>query len=290
MKTLEASLPGLARRQRGAEEFRRMLRSWMARSGWSLAVMAELFEQAVWDLDCPGIPAYDAGPFKAGDLVVDDGYVWKAKSDGIGTSVGPKALDDAGMKEEWEKTDAVRRVFPSGLHAFERGKVKTLSDVWLDAFGTLNQWLHEIQQGLREPPAAPRLRERVAHAKVIADADGPYAAAEFLDVYLGRLAPPEDLDVLSDSEASVMSVEMARQIRQGMAAAGLDLVDDWASFVAAYPTSRAERLAKIRDVALGLASWSGAQVRDEEAAVAIALARLKQQAGTVAKRRSAKRA
>ena len=128
------------------------------------------------------------------------------------------------------------------------------------------------------------------HAKVIADADGPYAAAEFLDVYLGRLAPPEDLDVLSDSEASVMSVEMARQIRQGMAAAGLDLVDDWASFVAAYPTSRAERLAKIRDVALGLASWSGAQVRDEEAAVAIALARLKQQAGTVAKRRSAKQA
>jgi hypothetical protein len=63
-----------------------------------------------------------------------------------------------------------------------------------------------------------------------------------------------------------------------MVKAGLDLVDDWSRLVAVYPTSDKQRLAKVRDVAQGRASWSAEQVEDEAAAAEIALAKLSRSA------------
>lgn len=270
MTTLLADNQRLERHEEGRSAFLAMLRAWRSRSGLSLSDLAELCEQAMRANLDPGVPDWSPRSYVAGELVVSHGLVWRAKAAIEASMVAPQRN---GRHGGFEQVTAVRRLYSSQLHSLERGKAQNLGSGVFDTLGTLNQWFADLRGG-RVLPLTGRLAEKVQQATVIEDSDGPYGPEEMLAVYLGLLQPPFSVTQLTPEQANQQSMQLARRIRQGMVAAGLDLVDDWARFVAMYPTSDKDRLAKVRDVAQGRATWSAEQVEDEAAAVEIALAKL----------------
>lgn len=276
--------PELQRDIRGREAFAALTRSWMARSGWSYAVMADLAEQAVITMEARGIEVMTAGePYEQGELRIASGHVWRAKRNGT-DSVIPKLGSEKDPASDWELVATVKRVFASQLNNLQRQLMRTATAIVFDTYGTLNQYVSDVQAGKVEGPSSLVLRNRVMEAVVIGDDQGIYGAEEFLSVFLGRLEPPMIAEVITDQEAANLSAQVAKTIREGIARCRLDLVDDFPQFVSCYPTSDPIRLAKIRDVAFGLSNWSADQVRDEEAAVKIALARLIERHGNAALR------
>lgn len=266
----KAAMGALQRDQAGREAFFSLLRSWMVRSNWSLALLADLCEEAMRAKLAAGVGDWDrAKRYREGALVVSGGSVWKALRDIEKGAVDPKKAEDG-----WEKVAVLRRVYPSQLHQLQLGQTKMVSPVAFEVLGELNLWLAELRRGRAKLPASRKLQERLRFATVVEDADGPFGPEELLSVYLGRLVPPLGVLALTEQQANDRSRAMARRIREGFRVAGLDLVDDWPTFVRCYPTSDQARLAKVRDVALSQAAWSPEQVEDEEVAVAIALKRL----------------
>lgn len=251
-----------------------MLRAWRARSCLSLQDMADLCEHAMRANLAPGVSSWLPRPYSQGELVVANGGVWRA------TETIPAPLDapQRGEVEQpgpFELVTTIRRLFASQLHSLERGKSQTVGSQVFDTLGTLNLWLADLRRGRAQVPDDSKLTERACQATVIEDSDGPFGPEEMFAVYVGRMQPPFSVTQLTTEQANEQSRQLARKIRQGMVEAGLDLVDDWARFVALYPTSDATRLAKVRDVAQGRTTWSAEQVEDEAAAVEIAVAKLK---------------
>jgi hypothetical protein len=264
--------PELQRFARGQETFAALTRSWMARSGWSYAAMADLAEAAVVALEANGIPGMGQGPYAKDDLAVANGHVWRAKRDGIGNNTTIPKLNQE--SEDWERVATVRRIFASQINNLQRQLLKQVSPVIFDSYGLLNKYIEAVQTGKLPAPKSEVLARHISSAVTITDEQGLYGAEEFFSVYLGNLSPEIVEPVVNDQEARSISAAVAKKIREGIQACKLDLIDDWSQFLSCYPTSNPERLARIREVALGLGAWSADQVRDEEAAVAIALVRL----------------
>jgi len=260
----------LERHERGREAFLAMLRSWRSRSGLSLSDMADLCELAMRADLASDVPDWSPRPYSSGELVVSHGAVWRAIGSVPGTAAAPKRN---GEHQGFEPVTTLKRMFTSQIHTLERGRAQNVGSVVFDSLGTLNHWLAELRRG-RAPYPAGRLGEKAKQAQVIEDSDGAFGPEEMLAVYLGLLQPPFSVVQMTADQAFAQTRMLARAIRQGMLDAGLDLVDDWGAFVALYPTSDKGRLAKVRDVAQGRASWSPEQVDDEAAAVAIALSKL----------------
>lgn len=266
----------LERHEEGRQAFLTMLRAWRSRSGLSFSDAADLCEQAMRNDLAPGVPDWLPRPYARGELVVANGVVWRAKTSIPDSTVAPqrKAPESHGG---FEPVATVKRLYSSQIHTLEQGKAQNVGSVFFDTLGTMNTWLADLRRGRVLPPADQKLAEKAAQATVVEDSDGPYGPEEMLAVYLGLLHPPISVTQLTPEQANEQSRQLARRIRQGMVEAGLDLVDDWSRFVALYPTSDKDRLAKVRDVAQGRAAWSAEQVEDEAAAVAIALAKLSRQ-------------
>ena len=260
------------REAEGRQAFATMLRAWMNRSEWSLQVLSDLCELAVRQSIASDIEDWQPGRFAKGDLVVANGWVWRAQ-ESLESSEPPQRGETA--SNGFERVAMLRRLHPSQLHTLERNTAKQLGTVVFDTLGLLNLYLADVRRGKAPRPANERLAEKVAYATVIEDADGPFGPEEMFSVAVGRLDPPFSVIKLTAEQASEESRKLARKIRQGMVEAGLDLVDDWSQFVALYPTSDSARLSKVRDVAQGRACWAAEQVEDEAAAVEIALAKLR---------------
>jgi len=271
MALVQSLPPELQRFARGQAAFAALTKSWMARSGWSFSVMADLAEAAVIALEANGIPVMtDASSYVEGDLRIANGHVWRAIRDGSGASM-PK-LSQASA--DWERVATVRRIFASQINNLQRQLLKQVSPVVFDSYGLLNKYIEEVQVGKLSMPKSANLARHLANAQTVKDDQGLYGAEEFISVYLGLLRPEIIEPVINDREALSISAAVAKRIRDGIQSCGLDLIDDWSQFIACYPTSNPMRLTRIKEVALGLGSWSADQVRDEEAAVAIALGRL----------------
>lgn len=262
------------REQQGRAAFATMLRSWMNRSGWSLQVLSDLCEVAIRQSIAPTVRDWHPGRYRRGDLAVAGGAIWCADTD-FDSDAAPQRSSDADANAGFRMVGVLRRLHPSQLNTLERNSAKQVGTVVFDTLGTVNLFLAELRSGKRVWPADQRLGEKARQATVIEDADGPFGPEEFFSVFLGRLDPPFSVMALTPEQASEESRRLARRIRQGIAEAGLDLVDDWSQFVAVYPTSDSTRLAKVRDVAQGRASWAAEQVEDEAAAVEIALSKLR---------------
>jgi hypothetical protein len=251
-----------------------MMRAWRSRSGLSLSDLAELCEAAMRADLAPGVQDWKPRPYVAGELVVSHGQVWRAKA---AIKESTEAPQRSGHHDGFEPVANVRRLYSSQLHTLETGKAQNFGPAIFDTLGTLNHWLAELRRG-QVAGVAEKLAEKALQASVIEDSDGPYGPEELLAVYLGLLQPPFSVTRMTQEQANQQSLQLARRIRQGMVKAGLDLVDDWSRLVAVYPTSDKQRLAKVRDVAQGRASWSAEQVEDEAAAAEIALAKLSRSA------------
>jgi len=233
--------------------------------------MADLAESAVIALAATGIPVMtSAGAYEAGELRIANGHVWRATRDGSGAAM-PKLNQES---PDWERVATVRRIFASQINNLQRQLLKQVSPIIFDSYGVLNKYIAAVRSGQLPPPQSATLARHVANAVTISDSEGLYGAEEFLSVYRGLLQPEITEPVINDQEARAISAAVAKRIREGIQSCGLDLVDDWSQFIACYPTSNPVRLTRIKEVALGLGTWSADQVRDEEAAVAIALGRL----------------
>ncbi len=279
---LTQQLPkALQRHAEGQAVFAELLRRWMTRSGWSYAAMADLAEAAVIALEAPTIPEMAVGSrYRADQLLLANGHVWKARH-----AVLVQELPRRQEKEpnpNWEAVASVRRVFPSQLNNMQRQLLRLATCITFDTLGRLNEYLAAIKAGTMEPPTDERLRRHALEGLVIADAQGPYGAEEFFSVFLGYTKPPILRPDLDDRAAAELSAQVARDIRDGIKTAGLDLVDDWATWIQCYPSSDPERLARIKDVATGRGTWPVDAVLDEAAAVKIGLARVAQRHGAKA--------
>lgn len=275
IKDAEGVHTALMRDRLGPESFTTMVRSWMARSGWSLQVLADLCETSLRYTLAKEVPDFIPGEYVKNDLVVANSNVWRATRDLTAQQPPNKNQPDP----KWEKICSLRRLYPSQLHNVQLGSAKLPSATVFDVLGQLNLYLAAIRTGSATKPTESRLLEKATQATVIEDSDGPFGPEEMFAVYIGRLEPPFSATRLSEKQANALSQQLARRIRQGMMEAGLDLVDDWSRFIAVYPTGDANRLAKVRDVAMGQGQWSAEQVEDEEQAVGIALRKLKAAAG-----------
>lgn len=272
------------REQEGRSAFATMLRAWMNRSGWSLQTLSDLCETAIRQSLAAGVPDWEPGNYSQGQLAVANGVVWRADR-AFASDTAPQRTqqDNAGFS----RVCVLRRLHPSQLHTLERNTAKQVGTVVFDTLGTLNTYLVELRSGKTPWPADQRLADKARQATIIEDADGPFGPEEFFSVYIGRLHPPFSVMQMTPEQASEESRRLARRIRQGMVEAGLDLVDDWSQFVAVYPTSNSQRLAKVRDVAQGRAFWAAEQVEDEAAAVEIALSKLRRQQAAKGQRQRA---
>lgn len=271
---------GVTREEEGRTAFEYLLERWLRRSDWSLHVACDLAEQAITQLDARNIPLARKSSYRPGEMVVYESHVWRARRGAdleglkaIAMKRPPRASDP---NDPWEGLVNLRRVHPSQLNLIIRGRSTVVGTQVFDALGSLNEYLADIRAGRTQPPTEPRLRQKALQGLIIEDSDGVFGPEEFLGVYLGRLRPPLEVSALTKQEAAKVSSDLARQIRAGMVAAGLDLVDGWSYFVAAYPSSDRDRLARLRDVAFGRTQWSPEQVEDEQMAVAIALKKLSQ--------------
>lgn len=264
----------LLREGRGRQAFASLLNIWLKRSGWSYAVFADLAEIAVITMEARGIPHQKAGErCQKGDLRIFNGHIWIAKTDVVNGRL-PR-FREASRSDTWEHVCSVRRVVASQINKAVRKELIHATVSLFDTCGLLNKYIEGFQAGKYPGPNDAELRRRAAEGIVIQDEEGSFGAEEFFSVYVGNLKIPEMCEIITDQEAIDLSAQVAREIRQAITECGLDLIEDWPQFISAYPTSDASRHARIRDVALGLARWSAEQVRDEQAAVAIALSRLR---------------
>jgi hypothetical protein len=270
------SLALLEKEEQGKAAFRQMIQAWMARNHWSFKTLSDLCEAVLRLHLAPGVADWTPGGYQGGDLRIANDCLWRATRD---TTSEPGRCKDVkasgGRGDDWELVTALRRLYASQLNTLTLGQVKVPSLTLFDTLGRLNLHLAELRSGRVGPFTHEKLAERSVAATVLEDADGPFGPEELFSVYLGRLEPAQSAYRLTQEEASEESRRMARRIRQGMMDAGLDLIDDWARFIAVYPISDIQRLNKIRDVALGRSTWSAEQVDDEVVAVEISLSKLR---------------
>jgi hypothetical protein len=272
LAVLPDSIPEqLQRATRGRRAFAELLTCWLRRSNWSYAVFADLAEQAVIALEAADISSHVC---KQGELRIFNGHVWRAKVEQLSGAL-PR-YREASNNSEWEHICAVRRVAASQVNNYARQEVVQAHAEFFVTCGLLNQYIAEIKVGKLFGPVDLDLRKRATEGIVIADGEGPFTATEFFSVFVGLMKLPEIMQLVTDQEAAELSSLIAREIRNVMAKlCDLDLIEDWPQFISAYPSSDPARHAKIRDVVLGQNCWSAEQVRDEQAAVAIALRRLR---------------
>jgi hypothetical protein len=271
----------LLRHAEGQAVFAELLRCWMVRSGWSYAAMADLAETAVIALEAPTIPEMAVGSrYRAGQLLLANGHVWQARHPVLVQEL-PR-LREKEPSPDWEAVASVRRVFASQLNNLQRQLLRLATCTTFDTLGRLNEYLVAIKAGTLEPPIDERLRRHALDGIVIADAQGPYGAEEFFSVFMGYTKPPILRPDLDDRAAAELSAQVARDIRDGIKAAGLDLVDDWGVWIQCYPSTDPDRLARIQEVTMGKSTWPVDAVMDEAAAIKIGLARLAQRHGAKA--------
>lgn len=278
MSDIAAALERLGRLDRGREAFRTLVARWMAASGWAYSTLAELAEYAVTETEAAGIPPF-SGSERAGDVFSCNGHVWRALVDLDGEQLAPIYSNATKSTPDWDKSQfehvaSLRRLFPSQANNLVRGYTQNCYAITFDVLGSLNEWLSSVKRGRRPIPTDERLAEAVNDGVVIEDEEGLFGPEEFLALYLGLIDLPKMFSSLSQQEADAMSAGLGQLIRQAMAAAGLDLVSDWAKFIAGYPTSSTARRRTVQEVALGLAKWPTYDVQNEEAAVKIACRRL----------------
>lgn len=279
---LSGELPaGMLRESSGRKSFVRMLSQWMERSGWSYQVLAELGEISMTQRDAPNVAVAAAGSYRPGDVMRHNGHIWRCKRSTSLAEDGGVVIDGPIYGKEklypdWEHLQTLRRLHASQVNLMILGRNSTLTASALDAFGVLNEWLADIRgQGVKLDDK--RLEEKAAAGWVIQDQDGIFGPEEFLSVFLGRLVPPTDLTRFSPEQASQLSHDLGKRIRKAMADLGLDPIDDWARFVAAYPGESRERQHQLRLVSLGQGQWTPEQIESEEIAVAGAIKRLQRQ-------------
>jgi hypothetical protein len=267
----------LLREERGRQVFANLLKAWLTRSGWSYAVFADLAEEAVKQLEAVGIRTRGSKTheYKKGEIRIFNGHVWRAKRDGC----APLPRLRESEQSDWQHLATTRRVAASQVNNYVLNRVTHAHVQMFDTCGLLNQYIDAFQKGKCQGPVDSELRKRALEGIVIEDEQGVFAAEEFFSVYVGNMKMPAMLESMTDKEAIELSATVAREIRNVITACGLDLIEDWPQFISAYPSTDTARHAKIRDVVLGQGRWSAEQVRDEQAAVAIALQRLRTRHG-----------
>jgi hypothetical protein len=258
----------LAKEAIGRERFRALLQQWLRRNNWSLAVVQRLSELALLaESDVP-VPAWSAGmALKSGDWVNHRGHVWEA----VGTPLSEPADGDAG----WREKALTSRLHASGLNLFLRNRNRALASTFLLELGRLNEWVAAVKAGTAQPPAESRLRDLVLAAETISDQDGPLGCEELLSIAVGRLMPPPWPRAATVSSTAERGVP-ARHLRAAAAAAGLDIVDDWETIAAMYPTNDQGRLERLQQVLRGVGQWDPLQEENEQAACLVLLQQLRQ--------------
>jgi hypothetical protein len=249
----------------GRERLRQLLQQWQKRNGWSLAVMSRLAELSLLAEAKVPVPDWLAGmPLQPGNLVNHRGHAWEA----VGNPLSEPAEGAAG----WIDRGLTSRLHASGLNLYFRNQRASLMVSFLLEVGRLNEWIARVQAGTAQPPADERLNELVMGSTVIRDSEGPLGPEEFLSIAGSRLQPPP----WPDQPAAPADVALvpARQLRAAAAAAGLDIIDDWATIAQLYPSNDPDRLKRLQKVLQGLAQWDAQQEEDERVAAHVLLHRL----------------
>lgn len=251
----------------GRERLRQLLQQWQKRNGWSLAVMSRLTELSLLAEAKVPVPDWTAGmPLQPGDLVNHRGHAWEAVENPI--------TEPADGAAGWIDRSLTSRLHPSGLNLYFRNQKASLTGSFLLEVGRLNEWIARVQAGKAEPPADQRLNDLVMAASVICDSDGPLGPEELLSIAGSRLKPPPWPD--QPAAPAIAATVSARQLRTAAAAAGLDIIDDWATIAELYPSDDPERLKRLQKVLQGLAQWDAQQEEDERVAAYVLLQRLQQ--------------
>lgn len=254
----------------GRERLRLLLQQWFKRNGWSLAVVSRLAELSLLGMSERPVPDWAAGmPLQSGDWVNHRGHVWEAQ----GTP-----LTEPAEASGWIDHGLTCRLHASGLNLYLRNRKAKLTVTFLCEMGRLNEWVARVQLGQASAPSDARLKELVASATVIRDSDGPLGPEELLGIVAMRLDPPLWPDETATTCAK-QGLVSARQLRAAAAAAGLDIIEDWAKLASFYPSEAPDRLARLQQVLTGLAQWDDDQAENEHAACVILLERLRELAG-----------
>lgn len=250
----------------GRERLRVLLEQWIKRNGWSLAVVSRLAELSLLAKSKAPVPDWLAGmPLQPGDWVNHRGHAWEA--------VGAPVTEPTEGAPGWIDHGLTSRLHASGLNLYLRKRKASLTITFLLEMGRLNEWVADVKAGRAEAPADQRLNDLVKDALVIADEDGPLGPEEFLSIAGDRLQPPP-----WPEQATALASEgvPARQLRAAAAAASLDIIDDWETIAALYPSQNQGRLERLQQVLRGLAKWDAGQEEDERVACLVLLQRLKQ--------------
>lgn len=251
----------------GRERLRQLLQQWQKRNGWSLVVMSRLAELSLLAEAKVPVPDWVAGmPLQTGDLRNHRGHAWEA----IGNPLTEPADGSAG----WIDRGLTSRLHASGLNLYFRNQKSSLTVSFLLEMGRLNEWIARVQAGNAQPPADQRLSELVMTSTVISDGEGPLGPEEFLSIAGSRLQPPSWPD--QPATPADVAIVPARQLRAAAAAAGLDIIDDWATIADLYPSDDPERLKRLQKVLQGLAQWDAQQEEAEQVAAYVLLQRLQQ--------------
>ena len=254
----------------GRERLRLLLEQWLQRNGWSLAVVSRLAELSLLAESKDPVPDWSAGmSLTSGSWVNHKGHAWEA--------VGTPLSEPAEGADGWIDQGLTSRLHASGLNLYLRKRRASLTVTFLLEMGRLNEWVAKVQAGEADPPREPRLSELVKKATVISDQQGPYGPEELLSIAGGLLVPPPWPGEPTSSGALESGVP-ARQLRAAAAAAGLDIIDDWALIAELYPSNDKGRLERLQQVLRGIAQWDAQQEDDERAACLVLLQRLRDHA------------
>jgi hypothetical protein len=258
----------------GRERLRLLIEQWLKRNSWSLAVVSRLCELALLAEATQPVPDWTAGmPLQSGAWVNHRGHAWEA----IGAPVSEPAEGAAG----WIDQGLTSRLHASGLNLFLRNRRASLTVSFLLELGRLNEWVAKVKAGKAAPPVEQRLHDLVMAATVIRDGEGILGPEELLSIAGDRLQPPPWPDQPIVSRPSERSVP-ARQLRAAAAAAGLDIIEDWALIAELYPSKDLSRLERLQQVLCGLAQWDAQQEENEQAACLVLLTQLQQRAAQAA--------
>lgn len=260
--------PGLLKEARGKEAFRSMIRAWMIAGDWSLANLAALSEEAFLAMDLKGLQRMEkcSLPLAQGTVVVSQGLAWRAV-----TEASEEPSEDS---PQWERLGRTRLLHTSGLNQLLRGMTQVVHSGTFENLGRVNLWLEQIRVNELQPPSDPRMAELCQRGVVIRDSQGVFGPEEFLSVALGRLDSPLNVNVISEREARAESEAAGRKIRALMAAAGMDLIDDWPQVLALYPSTGAAKQRQLKLVVTGAGAWSPEQAVAERMAVELLLSKL----------------
>lgn len=260
--------PGLLKESRGKEAFRSMIRAWMIAGDWSLANLSALSEEAFIAMDLKGLQRLEGCtlPVDEGTTLVHSGHAWRAL-----VKADEEPSDDS---RQWKRLGRTRLLHTSGLNQLLRGMTQVVHSGTFENLGRVNLWLEQIRSGEMPKPSDPRLAELCQRGVVIQDAQGVFGPEEFLSVALGRLDSPLNVNVISEREARAESEAVGRKVRSLMAAAGLDLVDDWPQVLALYPSTAQAKQRQLKLVVTGAGAWSPEQAVAERMAVELLINRL----------------